>query len=737
MAKDPTGFRTKKRKSTKPDESQGLEIGDSGTKILSGFISEEYNSKLQAEAGIRIYDEMRRSDGTVYQAVRACTQPIRAAHWYVEPASDNAKDEEIAAFVEDNLFEHMHITWNDTIRHALLSLPLGVMVFEKVFSVKEIDGVTRIVIDKLAPRLPQSIRRWAINDNEPGIEQIRSDGQTVSIPMDKLVVIVNDREGENWWGNSILRPAYKHWFMKNTIYKIDAIAHERQGLGIPYAKPADGSQPSSKETAKAEKILQNLRANSKAYIIEMNGWEFGFKDMMARSTRDPMPSIDHHNREILKSVLAQFLELGSTNTGSRALSEDHSAMFLKSLESVAQGICDSFNKHLVKELVDLNFEGVTEYPALCFNGITQVDTKLLADTYQVLVGARGIRPGTKDEQYFRTLLELPERDPEDDPTKDVQDTEVDPDNPDQRAQKKKENSELAFAEGATFKPWRALTFAEGKVNFDALNSKMDELEAEFTGKTQELLHAARDKFMVAMTKAAHAGDTQGIKNAVIKVTDELAKIIKNATTAAFVYGKNNAAKEIGAQAPANPAATLKQIDIQANAIADMHISEVESSAKVAYVDALNKGASITAALAAADAAAMEAIDTLTADAASILMGGYINNGRNTVFEDNPDNIYAIQRSELLDNKTCNFCLSIDERVFEKDDPFAKVGPVHSNCRGINVAILIDESEKPKITGIPQSLRDRYGGTVNDVSQPKKAITRANTAARDEADKREQ
>jgi hypothetical protein len=46
------------------------------------------------------------------------------------------------------------------------------------------------------------------------------------------------------------------------------------------------------------------------------------------------------------------------------------------------------------------------------------------------------------------------------------------------------------------------------------------------------------------------------------VQGDLARIIKNASQSAFVYGKNNAAKELGADAPANPSATLKQIDIR-------------------------------------------------------------------------------------------------------------------------------------------------------------------------------
>jgi hypothetical protein len=79
--------------------------------------------------------------------------------------------------------------------------------------------------------------------------------------------------------------------------------------------------------------------------------------------------------------------------------------------------------------------------------------------------------------------------------------------------------------------------------------------------------------------------------------------------------------------------------------------------------------------------------------------------------------YALQRSELLDHATCNYCLAIDGRVIEKDDSFGRNGTFHSNCRGIWVAIMKDEEELPPVRGIPQSLRDRFGDAVND--QPRK------------------
>jgi hypothetical protein len=141
------------------------------------------------------------------------------------------------------------------------------------------------------------------------------------------------------------------------------------------------------------------------------------------------------------------------------------------------------------------------------------------------------------------------------------------------------------------------------------------------------------------------------------------------------------------------------------------------------VQALNKGLSTTAALGAADPAAQGAIDALTSDASAILLSGYINHGRNTVFDLNSDDVYALQRSEIVDEVTCNYCLSIDGRVIEKGDPYGQNTIFHSSCRGIWVAILKDEENPPPMGGIPQSLRDRFGDAVNELIQPKQPITR--------------
>ena len=173
--------------------------------MFSGYIYEEYNTDLSGTQGITIYDEMRRSDGTVRSVIQAITLPIRRARWYVEPAGDDSESKQVAEFVEHALLDWQSRTWDDFLRHALLMLPFGVMVFEKVFTLNE-EG--KIIWGKLAPRLPKSIQKWSMEDGGDGIQQRKSDGSIVDIPMEKLCIFVNEMEGDNWWGTSILRAAW-------------------------------------------------------------------------------------------------------------------------------------------------------------------------------------------------------------------------------------------------------------------------------------------------------------------------------------------------------------------------------------------------------------------------------------------------------------------------------------------------------------------------------------------------
>ena len=295
----------------------------------------------------------------------------------------------------------------------------------------------------------------------------------------------------------------------------------------------------------------------------------------------------------------------------------------------------------------------------------------------------------------------------------------------------------AFAEDVPdFKGFRALTFAEKKVDLKGLQRELDRLEDQFEGKTKELLYEAKKQYITDLNKALTKNDTNAVKDSGLKVHSKYAKILKDHMKEAYEYGKNNASTEMGVKSPANSKELLAQIDIQSSAIADQHLAIIEAEAKNKIVEAMNKGESAIAALGLADKALDDLIESVTKNTSRIAMAGYINHGRGTAFEANYENIYALQRSEILDSGTCNYCLSIDNRIITKDAPFGRNTIFHSGCRGIWVEIMLDEDDLPAIGGIPDTIRDRFGDSVNDLIQPKTPQTKQDSDARKEIERRQ-
>lgn len=746
-------------------------LGDSGIRSLHGFITEEYNPQLQGIQGIKVYDEMRKSDGTCRAAMLSCTLPIRRAEWFVNPATPEDQDKEIANFVEHALFDWLDMTWADFIRQALIMVPLGVMVFEKVYGVKDFDGKTYVTLQKLAPRMPGSIQQWELTDGTFGIQQNRQDGVVAQIPGSKLLTFVNEREGDNWWGTSFLRAAYKHWYRKEVFYKIDALAFERQGLGVPYIKMPQGYTEADEK--QATKVLQNIRANETSYLLLPPAYEAGFLDMGSNSTRDPNPSISHHNREILKSVLAQFLDLGSQGAksggtgGSKSLSNDHSELFLKGLEAIANTIIDEINKNLIPELVDLNFNDVKTYPVLDYAGIDKVDIEALGNAYAQLVTAGAIKPTEDDEQYMRTAMGLPPRTQEDMQDTDTLDQEdhIDNDEPGdsnvdtagdvadsvdtatadagknkvQDAGKKKahehKHKALVFDNGNGFKSWRKLTFAEQKVNWSKIQDTMDQMEADLSARAKEVLKSAKDAFMAKLHEAMKNGDTKAVAALEIKFSKDYKALIKSAMQDAYTYGKSNVSAEMGVQTPANTASSMAQIDLMADTIATKAMADLESKAKIATANAMKQDTPVLQAIGTIDATLDDAIAQTTDAMAGTVIGQSINGGRADVFERNQGMIYALQRSEVLDKNTCDFCLSMDGLVIQPTSEWAKMDTFHTNCRGIWVEILTDEQNPPEVTDVPSNLGDYYGGQTNQLVQPPRPIVRPDSPAATEVARR--
>ena len=384
------------------------EKGQSGTLVLSGFINgEEYNKDLIGRAGLMAYDQMRKSDATVSMSLKILKLPILAATWDVDAASDSDEDQYIARCVKNALFER--INWQDTLREFLTHLEFGYYVGEKVFCPAVFENRLVLTLKKIGSRKQTSILKWTQADGTPGITQVTGTGGIFSIPSDKLVVITNEREGNNFAGVSVLRPAYKHYYIKNQLYQISAIAHERQGLGVVYIQPPDNVDEDDR--LKAQEAARNIRAAEDAYIEVPQGWIIEFMDMKGHTTIDPSVDITHHDHQIMKNVLAPFMDMGSHkgSGGTRSSSQDQSKYLDLNLEAIANNIMAVLQREVVQQLVDMNFN-VTEYPKLRHSGLGETDITAMSTAMSMLADANLFTPTAETEKGIRAMLNQPELD---------------------------------------------------------------------------------------------------------------------------------------------------------------------------------------------------------------------------------------------------------------------------------------------------------------------------------------
>ena len=655
----------------KPKDSE--EIGATGTTFFSGSLSEnEYNTDLRGAKAIAVYDKMRRSDSRVKATLLACMLPIRAADWSITPGSEDKRDEEIAQELELNLFTGMSITWDSFLYHALLMLVYGWFAFEKVWAVE--GGQYRW--QKLAPRMPSTLYQWDLDETGglKGIIQfVMKNGKYDFIPIsaEKLLVFTNDKEGSNFEGISVLRSSYQNWYYKSNLYRIDGIAAERHALGIPFFKhPADAKKD---DKDRIDAIGQRLYAHEQAYIRLAEGYEFKVEGLSG-TIKDILPSIEHHNREIAGSILADFLALGSGQTGSWALSTDKSSFFLMALESVINNICDTFNRYAVKQWVDYNYDSVEQYPELTASSLERRNIAEYSKAVTDLVTAGVLVTDPNIEDTLRDLLKLPPK------------AEV-------------KQSEKIFQGAEGFR--RELTLAEQSVALREISKKLDNAEETLIKAASAVQKRQIDKLTEVALKIIEKKQLDRLDDIDVPFRADMAGVIDAVLLDLYEYGRAQVKSELTKQGikklmeplpeplGADDVALVKAfLAARAKANAGLLATKLKSAVTFEALRQIRQGtvdkASIIAVLGALSDRELKA----TAQAS---IGEAFGFGRSSEAENWKDEISRVQYSALLD--ACEVCAKEDGEEWDFDDErtdrYARGNPEcegHTRCRCLLVYI---------------------------------------------------
>lgn len=762
------------RPESRPSEPSPFsgEVGRSGTRQFGGFITEDQNSEFFGQSAIRTYDLMRKTDATVGAVLDALKLPILSAECGVESADkDDQGQNDIAEFVRSNLFDTLEGGWHGYLREALGFLDFGFWYHEKVHHV--VDGEVRL--RKLASRLPTAHYKWVMENDltTPGVTQMlltidkRVDPDAVTrpeIPMSKLVLLTHKREGDNYEGTSVLRAAYKHWYIKDTLYRIDGVKHER-GAGVLKITLPDTT--STTDRADAIEMGENFKTNDKSYIVLPNSkWNV---DLLANGIKEQsaalMESVNHHDRAILLNVLAQFMALGSSETGSFSLSKDQSSFFTLGLRDIAANIETAINEQVVKELVDLNFGPQEKYPRLRFSKIGEIDFAELSEALSKLKAADLIKVDGNLKAWVHDTFGLTKVTPEDFADEDemAADAAADGDEPDApdgtEADPKDPNdpkepneptepgsgsapgARNGAGKGASPKDgklaeprfWRALTAAEGRMALAEIGRFFDE-EQDLVAAELKKASGMQKASLKAQAKRIIEGDDIGAIGGISAPTPiALEAEVADRAKAALEKGKATSAAELGVSIPVTANYTKKVLAAKVALFISQRESRMTDAVKSRLIGLLNNDVGKAAALFDVEKVIDAAADREDAALSGKLTVEFFDEGRYLTFDDMREQIHGLQRSEILDDKTCEMCMSVDGRTLSPSDPFTQVGQLHDNCRGMWVAILKTDAELPDAKALPQSILGRFntvGGVpvANEFRQLKKPVITSGSRA---------
>ncbi len=409
------------------DQKLMAEIGRAGLKVSGGQILEEFDNDIRGVKGVRIYDQMRKADPIVATGLRVINWIISQVNWHVDAGGETPQDEEAEQFLT-SCMDDMSGTWTDFIHEVLSFLPFGWAYLESVYKIRNgangdppssyDDG--KIGYRKFVLLGQDTLYKWEFDETGgvKGMVQLLpyQQGTTpmVTIPIDKALLFRLDKEKGSPEGVSLLRPCYGPWYKKTQIEEIEAIGIERDLTGVLIIHMPVAANATDKD--QAVKLLEQFKADDMTGFVaprtgpgEENQWTFEIINSPGNKSIDTDKVVRRYEFQIMRAFLAQFLMLGSGESGSYALATSHRGMFEVALNSIVKSIEETINRFMVPPLFRLNdFGQLTALPKISAGRISKIDMDKFAEAMNKLVAAGALTPDRSLEDYIREELDLPQ-----------------------------------------------------------------------------------------------------------------------------------------------------------------------------------------------------------------------------------------------------------------------------------------------------------------------------------------
>lgn len=726
------------------------------------LVTSYYNEEIKVDdLKLLDYRRMKDNDGQVQMLINATVNTILASGFEIidDPdfvPTEKKPDSDEKLFIQDNLTKAF---WKGGMRQEIdminrnfmRALEEGFRVYEIVYRLDK-DG--KFKIDSVEPRASYTGRDGDLkiivdnNGHYVGFHQKTSFKSNV---ID--VILVNDSDisktinvvfGEEYgsnYGRSALKPIYYHYDKAHKGMYLNHIGHELGVVKFRHVKKKGSASPELDNSMSSS--MSKVGVESYVMYPE-ESYELIFEDVSDASVMAVgKEMIEYHTGQMAKAWLAQFIDLGTTNSGSRALGESQQDFFKNGLMSVAKILIERPWNKLIADLIKINFN-TDIYPTLKVNPFTDDSAEVLYTAFTELVKGGKITPNITKEILAKSSEKLSFDLSPEDIEAEVEAMEV------ERQQEKEtqaEQAEMALKANIAAKSGktklsevnladnpsmdiyqttqgieehsveeprpalmqRPLYPDEQKVKLLDMTQKLGFMESRAKMSLESKLNAEMntivDQFVIASRKGLKSIGKVNIQLAE-QATDYSQELLTIALEA-LEMGKIMSANELKVSVPNSTTADRMAVEAEIDRIIQKQISDLRFRLAEVATNALQSDLPENQTLLLLQQEFVSFMSSIITPTLLALIPKSFNMGRSITFKKYQDKIFAYRYTAILDNRTTAFCRDLDGKVFQVNDPnyYMLTPPNHFGCRSIWTPITKQEAEENNIvvTGKPDEL----------------------------------
>lgn len=677
---------------------------------------------------------------------------------------DNSADNEIVEFLKYNFEDKYKGQLTDDLYGILTSQEYGVSTSEKIYCLDKKSG--KILNNRIKTIPPHSYDFFTDDMGElEKIVQRQGTNPQVELPLNKMLIMSNNKRFDAIYGKSDMERCYRAWFSKNLVIKLWNVYLQRFASPFPVAKVDDNLGET--KINKLMKILNSIQQT--VSIIVPKGVELDLHKA-GDSSGEYDKAIERYNQMIARALLLpDLMGFGqTTGGGSYSLGNKHYEMFVNICDSVRHQIEDLFNEEVIKPLIDMNFGEQEHYPKFEFLPYQNENLKDLLGLFLQALD-KGMPRDLNDWNHFREFINFPEisKELEDEINTDIEDMKIVPKATDSAGSMQnpqdsispedesvasdiidenmpedddKELTQSVFTE-RKIKLSRTPNKYEARIDFvqqqvtleDQMDSSIKQL-AKYCGYMREGV-----KDTISKKQIVTNSNFDEIDKIQLKYLGEIKQIMEQDATMIYIDARTVAAKEVQSlpkqvnntkavnDTRLTPNEAIKQAKKLINARTFQAVGKLKddllNKVKQALINGLEKGTPQNEIMQKIDiifndvtegapTAKLNTEPSLLNTIVRTNYNNFYNLGRRQIANENPY-VMMLQYSAVMDDLTTEICQQLDGLMYKYDDPIWDniTPPNHFNCRSrinyiTDIDVEVDNLSPDKAINV-ESLANKY------------------------------